>query len=39
MIRPQTQQKVRTHVFKVLYTTNTICGENSETASWVQVSL
>jgi len=32
----KTQHKSRTHVFKILTTTNTICGENCE-SSCVQV--
>jgi hypothetical protein len=33
-----TIQKTRTYVFKILNTTNAMCGENCE-SSWVQVSL
>jgi len=29
---------LREHIFKILHTTNTICGENCE-SPWVQVSL
>ena len=32
-------QKWRTQVFKILNTTNTICEENCQSSSWVQVSL
>jgi len=34
-----TTQKYRTLIFKILNTTNTICGENCTSSSWVPVSL
>jgi len=34
-----TTQRTRTHIFKILNTIHTICGENCITSSWVQVSL
>jgi len=39
LIRPQTQHQIPEHVFKVYNTTNTICGENCETFSCIQVSV
>jgi hypothetical protein len=39
LIRPDTTQKSRVHVLKILNTTSTISGENYESSLWVQVSL
>ena len=38
-IRPQTQHNTPEHVFKILNTTTTICGENCDSSSWTQISL
>jgi len=37
LTRPQTTQKPRTPTFKIINTTDTICGKNCESSSWVQV--
>jgi len=37
-VRETTQKTTRTHVFKIMDTTNTICGENCK-SSWVHISL
>jgi len=39
LIKPDTTQKSRVHVFKILNTTSTISRENCESSSWVQLSL
>ena len=34
-----TTQKFRTQVFQIRNITDTLCGENCESSTWVQVSL